>query len=58
MLKFKVEFDIEFKLIKILELELMLEEFLIEELLVIELFKDEERNISPVEEGFLSLLNN
>ena len=36
MLKFKVEFDIKFELVKLLELELVIEEFLIE------LLKEEE----------------
>ena len=36
MLKFEVEFDIEFELVELLELELIIEEFLIE------LFKEEE----------------
>ena len=49
MLKFNVGFDIEFKL---LELEIVLEEFLIE------LFKGEERDISPIEEDSLNLFNN
>ena len=54
MFKFKVEFDIEFELVKILELELVLEESLIEELLVIEGFLIEEL---LVEGDFLSFLN-
>ena len=36
MLKFKIEFDIKFELVKLLELKLIIEEFLIE------LFKEEE----------------
>ena len=58
MLKFKVEFDIEFELIKLLKLELIIKEFLIKELLVIELFKSEERDILLVKEDSLNLLNN
>ena len=41
MLKFEVELA-EFVIVKLLELELVTKEFLIEELLVIEFFKDEE----------------
>ena len=51
MFKFEVEFDIKFIIVELLELELILEEFLIE------LSKDKERDISPIEEDFLSLLN-
>ena len=58
VLEFEVEFDIEFVIVELLELESMSGGFLIEELLVIELLKDEERDISPIEEGSLSLLNN
>ena len=36
MLKFKIEFDIKFKLVELLKLELIIEEFLIK------LFKEEE----------------
>ena len=46
VLKFEVEFDIEFELVKLLELELVIEEFLIEGFLIegflIELLKEEE----------------
>ena len=55
MLEFKVEFElelIEFVIVKLLELELVTKKFLIE------LFKDEERDISLVEGDSLSLLNN
>ena len=41
MFKFEVEFDIEFELIKLLELELVIEEFLIEGFLI-EFLKKEE----------------
>ena len=57
MLKFKLELT-EFVIVELLELELVLEGFLIGELLVIEEFRiKKERDISPVEEGFLNLLN-
>ena len=56
--EFEVGFDIEFELIELLELELIIEGFLIEELLVIELLKNEERGVLLVEEDSLSLLNN
>ena len=58
MLGFEVEFDIEFVIVELPELEPMLEGFLIEELLVIGLSKDEERGVSPIEGDSLSLLNN
>ena len=63
MLKFKVRFNTEFELVELLEIELITGGFLIEELLeiggfLIRLFKGEERDISLVEEGSLSLLNN
>ena len=51
ILEFEVELA-EFIIVELLELELVTKEFLIE------LFKGEERDISPVEEGSLSLLNN
>ena len=62
MLKFKVELT-KFVIVKLLELELVIRGFPIVELLIIEEFlielsKDEERDISPVEEDSLNLLNN
>ena len=55
ILKFEVSLEVEFVLKFEVEFDI---KFVIEELLVIELFKDEERGVSPVEEDSLSFLNN
>ena len=60
MLKFEIGFELkltEFGIVKLLELESVTKEFLIEEFLI-ELLKGEERDISLIEEDSLNLLNN